>query len=60
MKIFDLEKYGNTYKIELKVASYTEGNLAITMTFLGIRRTGTLECPDCQSGFRPAKGLCLY
>ena len=32
MKIFDLEKYGNTYKIQLNVTSYTEGNLAITMT----------------------------
>ena len=32
MKIFDLEKYGNTYKIQLNVTSYTEGNLAVTMT----------------------------
>ena len=32
MKTFDLEKYGTTYKIELKIASYMEGNLAVTMT----------------------------
>lgn len=32
MKTFDLEKYGTTYKIELKVTSYMEGNLAVTMT----------------------------
>ncbi len=32
MKLFDLEKYGTTYKIQLNVASYMEGNLAITMT----------------------------
>lgn len=32
MKTFDLEKYGTTYKIELKITSYMEGNLAVTMT----------------------------
>lgn len=32
MKTFDLEKYGATYKIELKITSYMEGNLAVTMT----------------------------
>ncbi len=32
MKTFDLERYGNTYKIQLNVTSYTEGNLAVTMT----------------------------
>ena len=32
MKTFDLEKYGTTYKIELKIASYMEGNLVVTMT----------------------------
>lgn len=32
MKTFDLEKYGATHKIELKITSYMEGNLAITMT----------------------------
>ena len=30
MKTFDLEKYGNTYKIQLNVTSYMEGNLAVT------------------------------
>lgn len=32
MKTFDLEKYGSTYKIQLNVTFYMEGNLAITMT----------------------------
>ena len=32
MKTFDLEKYGTTYKIERKITSYMEGNLAVTMT----------------------------
>lgn len=32
MKTFDLEKHGTTYKIQLNVTSYMEGNLAVTMT----------------------------
>lgn len=32
MKTFDLEKYETTYKIELKITSYMEGNLAVIMT----------------------------
>lgn len=32
MKIFELNKYGTVHPIELGVASYSEGNLAITMT----------------------------
>lgn len=31
MKIFDFEKYGNQYKMQLKVLSYLNGNLAIEM-----------------------------
>lgn len=31
MKLFDLKKYGNTYKIKLEVSSYTVGDLAISM-----------------------------
>ena len=32
MKIFDLESYGRTHKIQLNITSYNEGNLAISMT----------------------------
>lgn len=32
MKIFELHKYGTAYPIQLEVATYPEGNLAITMT----------------------------
>lgn len=32
MKIFELHKYGTTHPIQLEVATYSEGNLAITMT----------------------------
>ncbi len=32
MKTIDLEKHGTTYKIQLNVTSYMEGNLAVTMT----------------------------
>lgn len=32
MKTFELHKYGTTYPIQLEVATYPEGNLAITMT----------------------------
>ena len=45
MKTFDLKKYGSVYKIRLNVTSYMEG---------------TLECPDCQPGFRSPPELCIY
>lgn len=32
MKTFDLKKFGTVYPIQLNVATYPEGNLAITMT----------------------------
>lgn len=32
MKTFDLNKFGTVYPIQLNVATYPEGNLAITMT----------------------------
>lgn len=32
MRTFDLNKYGTIHPIQLEVATYSEGNLAITMT----------------------------
>ena len=60
MKTFDLEKHGTTYKIQLNVTSYMEGNLAVTMTSWENGGAGAVECPDGQSGIRPSTELRFY